>query len=262
MSNNLDLYYQPAPNTNPINNDLNTKRYLCFAEILKELHKDINNGEYTFESKETGKGEKKKTVITGLSKETKEELCANEKNSESQINDIYTDFLKAVKNKDTDEIDKYLSYIDDRYIPDKKEFIEELTKAISRLKNDEPIRGKFFLILFKKFYGLEIKQEITKEKGNQDSKINEFGEIIRPKDPNKDFIPDPNIPTFKPPENNESQNTEWGIDEYGIVTLGENFKKQPNNKEDKKESDNKEKKKEPNKEIIIEPKEGPEEPEL
>lgn len=151
-------FFLPYPYTYYSNENSNIQKYLCFAEALKILHKDIKTNKYDFKVKRL-----KTREIIELSEETKERLGANEKDSTTETNDVFTKFITTIKEGNITEARNYLSYVNNRYIPNKEEFIEELKTSFNRTKNDGPLRNKFFLNIFRRFKDLELKIEDNKK---------------------------------------------------------------------------------------------------
>lgn len=133
------------------------KKAHSFATAIEYLHKNIDEFDVKEEKLKT------KTVV----RYDNEALRSDPKDkSTERVDDVFGDFIGILKERKTEKIDQYLENIDNKYIPDKENFRDELLKATSRLKNDAPIRDKFFSNVLQRFLHLELEKdsELVKEK--------------------------------------------------------------------------------------------------
>ena len=181
--------FLPFRTTKYLTENSKIKKKHCFAKALEYLHENIDDFNVS---------EKKLKTKTIVEYDTEALKSDPKDKSTEKVDDVFKDFIEALRSKDIKTIDKYLSYVDKRYIPNKEGFRDELLKSTSRLKNDGPIRNALFSNLFGRFMHLELEQELEeleaeveqsipdipkipeiKENTPTKARINEFGEIIR-----------------------------------------------------------------------------------
>lgn len=138
------------------------KKESLFAKSVEYLHENIK--EFDVIEKEL----KTRTIV-----EYDTEVLKSDPKDKSleKVDDVFSDFIEILKSRDSNAIDEYLTIIDNRYIPDKEAFRDELLKSTSRLKNDGPIRNAFFSNLFQRFLHLEISQEQEQEEIEIEDKV-------------------------------------------------------------------------------------------
>lgn len=138
------------------------KKYICFAKALEYLHSNIGNFNIQ---------EKKLKTTTTIDFDTKLLKADSKDKSGDRVDDVFGEFIDTLLSKDIKKIDEYLSYVDNRYIPDKGNFRDELLKATSRSKNHIPTRNKFFLNVLQRFKDLEILNEEPSTEKNKSDEI-------------------------------------------------------------------------------------------
>ena len=141
--------------------------YTKFVDINSQANKKNNftaSFEYLYESLDEFDVKKKKLKTVNTVEYDQDLLLSDPKDKSEDIpQDIFTNFIDILISRDKEKIDEYLSDIDEKYIPDKEEFREQLLKATSRLKKHRPIRDKFFTNVFERFIDLNLELENTKE---------------------------------------------------------------------------------------------------